>query len=130
MKVIMNKAIKKMLSLEETKKAKQIIAGMKENEITETECIKKAICAACKKSWCIEVFKASAIITKNFRIYNAFFEGSGKLDIWISATAQTADGFMIIGAYLTDIWELTGCEEEDEEIINRMYIRNFLESKN
>ena len=59
---------------------------------------------------------------------NAFTENSGCLDVWIEATALVnGNEFIIIGAYLSDIWMITGYN--NEEIASHMYIRRFKEIK-
>lgn len=74
------------------------------------------------------MFKATATIAKNCRASNAFTDNSHDFDVWIEATAQTRDGFCIIGACLTDIWNL--CGDNDAEIAkNHMYVRLFSEAK-
>ena len=48
------------------------------------------------------------------------------VDIWIEATAYVNDNeFIIIGAYLSDIWQITG--NNNLEISSNMYIRKFKE---
>ena len=124
MNVIMSKESKRIITLEEAPIARAIIANLREDEATATDYIKYAINAACKGS-CLEVFKASAAIAKNRRADNSIIEESKDLDVWIEATAQTSDEFCIIGAYLTDIWSLTG--DNGAEIASHMYVRHFVE---
>ena len=127
MKVNMSAESKKIITLEEAPIANAIIANLKEDESTAANYAEYAVNAACKGS-CIEVFKASAAIAKNRRADNSIIEGSKDLDVWIEATAQTSNGFCIIGAYLTDIWSLTG--DNSAEIASRhMYTRIFTENR-
>ena len=46
------------------------------------------------------------------------------MDIWISAIAKTGLGFIVIGAYLSDIWQ-TGAER----YADNMYIKYYTEDK-
>jgi len=57
------------------------------------------------------LFKASAEICGNGRIMDAFGPCSMSFDVWIEATAETSFGFVKIGAYLTDIWNIDGANE-------------------
>ena len=125
MNVIMSKESKRIITIEEAPIARKIISDMKEDETTAAEYAKYAINAACKGS-CIEVFKASATIAKNCRINDWYFKGSGNLDVWIEATAQTTEEFCIIGAYLTDIWSLDG-DNSAQVAEDHMYVRIFRE---
>jgi hypothetical protein len=125
MKVTMSEESKRIITLEEAGIAKKIIADMKEDESTAAEYAASAVYTACGSS-CLKVFEASATVARNRRAYDSFFEGSKDLDIWVKATAQTADGFCIVGAYLTDICRLTG--DNNAEIATRMYTRTFKES--
>ena len=129
MKVILLKEDKKLITLADAPIVRQIIADMKEDTNTIEEYAEMAIRAACNgKAYNIEVLKAKANISTNNRILNAFNENSGYLDIWINATAYiNCDEFIIIGAYLSDIWQITG--SEDQEIVSQMYIRRFKEMK-
>ena len=125
MKVRMTADSKRILSLAEAPIANRMIREMKEDESTAADYIKTAIYATGDSVE--EVYKAEAEIAKNCRIWNQYAEDSGDIDIWINAEARTRDGFIIIGAYLSDIWQLTG--DNGEEIAKYMYIRKFAEVK-
>lgn len=125
MNVTMNKESKRIITLEEAPAARRIISDMKEDESTVAEYAKYAVNAACK-GCCQEIFKATATIAKNRRINDQYFEGSKDLDVWIDAIAQTSDEFCVIGAYLSDIWSLSG---DDREQVDHMYVRRFIENR-
>lgn len=124
MKVSITAESKRYITLEEAPIAKAIIDNLKEDETTAAEYVTYAINAACKGT-CQEVFKAKATICKNCRANNSIIENSKDLDVWIEATAQTTEGFCIIGVCLSDIWQL--CEDNRENIVSRMYVRTFTE---
>ena len=50
------------------------------------------------------ILRATATTAKNSRVWDGFYCGSYDMDVWIEATAETAYGFVKVGAYLTDIW--------------------------
>ena len=125
MKVTMSADSKRIITLEEAPIARAIIANLKEDESTAAEYIRYAINAAC--GHCEEVYKATATIAKNCRAWNSIIENSADIDVWIDATARTSDGFCIIGAYLTDIWSLSG--DNAKEMANHMYTRIFTEKR-
>ena len=132
MKVTLLKEDKKYITLDQAPIVREIIADMKEDENTVADWAKYAISAPYNhREYSIEVLKASAKIAKNNRAWNALNEHSGDLDVWINATAYVscADGyeFIMIGAYLSDIWQLT--YENAMEIASQMYIRRFKEVK-
>ncbi len=76
-----------------------------------------------------EILRANAEISLNARINDRYFEGSGKLDIWINFTVQYCDAFCIGGAYLSDIWEICINDTTDAEIYKRMFVRWFKEER-
>ena len=100
---------------------------MKEDECTVEKYAEMAVRAAFNgNTFGIEVLKSSASIARNGRVWNLYGDGSGTLDIWIDATVCVNDNeFIIIGAYLSDIWQITG--SFDQEIVSHMYIRRFKE---
>lgn len=74
----------------------------------------------------VEVLKAEAELSKNYRVINRYSDNSGLFDIWLNIYAFSSEkGFYVIGAYLSDIWDVTG--NNSEKIRNYMYIREFKE---
>lgn len=129
MKVRFEKEDKKYITIAEAPLVREIINDMKEDESTPADYAECAIQAAYNCGACnIEVLKASAKIEKNARTWNAINNHSEKFDIWIDATAHVnGDEFVIIGAYLSDIWQIT--PDNALEIASHMYIRKFQEVK-
>lgn len=127
MKVALLKEDKKYITLADAPIVRQIIADMKEDESTAADYAEYAIQAAYNHgAYGVEVLKASAKIVKNSRAWNAYNDHSEKLDIWINATAYVnGNEFIMIGAYLSDIWQIT-CDNAPE-IATNMYIRKFKE---
>ena len=129
MKVRLEKEDKKYITLEEAPVVRDIIAYTKEDTTTVEEYAEMAIRAAYNgKAYDIEVMKVSARIAKNARAWNAYNDHSETIDVWVDATAYVNDSeFIIIGAYLSDIWQITG--RDDQEVVSYMYVRKFKEVK-
>ena len=129
MKVRLEKEDKKYITLEQAPIVREIITSMKEDESTVEEYAEMAIRVAYDgNAWNIDTMRATAKISRNNNAWNVFSNNSGCLDIWIEATAYVnLNEFIIIGAYLSDIWKITG--SKDQEIVSRMYIRRFKEMK-
>lgn len=128
MKVTFAKDFKKHVTLDEAPIIQRIIKSMKEDETPVSEWAEMAINLACGQgNFCEKVFEAKASIAKNCRINNYYDEDSRNFDVWIETTAQASNGFYIIGAYLSDIWQIGGID--NKEILSHMYIRIFTEVK-
>ena len=119
MKVTISAESKRVVTMEEMKMAKEIVQAMKEDELTAAEYARFAVVAL--GDGCEKVYEATAEIAKNCRAWDTYGEGSGTLDIWIEATARTWNGFVEIGAYLTDIWNISGDNDQTEH----MFIQRF-----
>lgn len=68
------------------------------------------------------VLKATAHTAKNCRVWDAYDIGSCDMDVWIDAIAETSDGFIKFGAFLTSIWQIGGGTDMDD-----YYVRYFRE---
>lgn len=130
MKVTITADAKRIITIAEMPIVKRIIAECKEDETTAREYAAIAARMITGDN-CVEVIKAEAQIAKNCRIYNQYGEDSADFDIWIDfrAYSEYKDRFIIAGAYLSDICNICGISEIDEEIKDHMYIRSFLEEK-
>lgn len=73
------------------------------------------------------ILKAEARVALNCRIQDLYFEGSEDYDVWVEATARTAYGFIEIGAYLSDIWQIGALEPG--ELRRRAWVQYFRESE-
>jgi len=125
MKVTLEKDYKRIYTIEEYESAKRVIAWEKENdEETAKGWAEYAVREALKDEIesLTEVIKAEARTAKNGRIWDAYGEGSGMMDVLIEFVAKTSEGYMDGCAYLSDIWQ-TGADDYREH----MYIRRFVE---
>ena len=128
MKVKLTQECKKYITVAEMPIVREIIADMKEDSSTVEEYAEMAIQVAYDGIAYSEILKASASIAKNCRVWNAYNNHSENLDVYIEATAYVnGDEFIIIGAYLTDIWQIGS--DNRKEIASHMYIRRFKEIK-
>ena len=69
------------------------------------------------------ILSAKARVALNCRIQDLYFEGSENYDVWIEATARTAEGFIEVGAYLSDIWQIGALEAG--ELRRRAWVQYF-----
>ena len=123
MKVRMADDYKKFFTLEDVARAKMVIKYEKENdEDTAKGWAEYAVNEAAKglHDYCVEIMKAEAKTAKNYRAWNAYGDGTEDMDVWIEATAKTCDGFIEVGAYLSDIWQ-TGAVE----YTHHMYVKYY-----
>ena len=128
MRVTLEKDFKRHITLEEAPIVRRIIQYMKEEGGDAKEWATSAVDLAAGWGQCSEtIFEAKASIAKNRRINNYFDEDSRDFDIWIETTAKASNGFYIIGAYLSDIWQIG--DTDNKEILSHMYIRKFAEVK-
>lgn len=132
MKVKLHKDYKEFFTIRDLEIAKAIIANEKtEDEWTAAEWAEYAVSEALKgkSDYLVEVMKAEAVTAKNCRVWNAYPIGdvndgnSHDIDVWIDATAKTAHGFIVVGAYLSDIWGT--CSGESPTYQNHEYIEYY-----
>lgn len=125
MKVTLDKEYRQRYTLEDLDRAKAVIAYEKEyDDETPKGWAEYAVREALKdeNGSADEILKATARTARNGRIWDLYGEGTGNFDVWIEATADTWDGFVKVGAYLSDIWK-SGTEDYRQH----MYIRRYKE---
>lgn len=123
MKVTLPDNYKMWMTVDDVERARCIIKAEREDCETAKGWAEYAVREALKGSdeYLRNVLDASAEIAANSRVWDAW-EGGGKFDVLIEATARTTDGFIIVGAFLSDIWQ-SGAVPYKEH----MYIRRFKE---
>ena len=126
MKVQFTSEMKKVVTVAEMPAVNKVIEAMKDDESTVKEYAEMAarIASGCNT---VKVLEASARIAANGRVWDAIVEGSWVFDAWVEFTAFTGNGFVMGGAYLTDLWKYT-CDNR-EETLQHMFIRKFTETK-
>lgn len=127
MKVNLTAEMKKFITVAEMPAVKKVMQYEKENdEWTVQEWAKMAARLVFDDNGA-KVIEATARIAKNQRVWDAFDEETGDIDVWIEFTAfsEYRSSFIIAGVYLTDLWQLT--KDNADEIKSHMYIRRFEE---
>ena len=126
MKVRLEDRYKDFYTVRDLERARAIIKEEKEDTETAKGWAEYAVREALGNTsdYLIEVLKADARTAKNRRAFDAYFEKSEDMDVWIRATAETRYGFIKVGAYLSDIWQ-TGAVKYKEH----MHIEYFTEVK-
>lgn len=121
MKVTLEKDYRKYYTLEDLDRAKAVIAAEKEDEMSAKDWAVYAVGEALRNKdgslW--EILKAEATTAKNCRVWGAYTDDSADMDVYIKFLAETSEGFIEGGAYLTDIWQ----SEAETRYKNHMYIR-------
>lgn len=129
MKVTLPKDYRKRFTLEQVDIARRIIRDMKDDMSTPAEYIEYAVrdyFKATNMADCTDaVLTASAIVEPNRRSWNEYGEDTQEMDIWVEATVRTFGGFLVIGAYLTDIW----CISSEDSRADHYHTRYFKEVK-
>lgn len=122
MKVKLEERYREFYTLEDLTAAKKVIAYEREDEETAPGWAEYAAREAIydNRGFVRRIIEASARTAKNCRVWDAFGEGTRNIDIWVEALAETSDGFIKLGAYLTDIWQ-TGAERYTD----KMYIERY-----
>ena len=122
MKVQFTNETKKFVTVAEMPAVRKVISTMKEDGMTAKDYAEMAaqVASACNA---VKVLEASAEIAGNCRVWNAIAEGTERFDVWVKFTAFTGDGFVMGGAYITDLWTLAADNRED--ILSHMYIQRF-----
>lgn len=129
MKATITADMKKIITIADMPAVNKVIYAVKEDSNTAKEYAEQAARIASGNNN-VKVLEADAKITYNIRVWDGIADGSGHWDVWFDFTAIIDggfDGIIMGGAYLTDIWQATG--ENNEELREHMYIRKFIESK-
>ena len=129
MKVTLDKDYKNWMTVSELERAKQMITEFKTDfDLTPAYYAEQAareILAAYKADgitdWVDSVLTASAERSGNGRLYDYWGDGTGKLDVWITAKVTTSWGYLELGAYLSDIQSI--CWNSAGEMACHMYKR-------
>jgi len=101
---------------------KAVIKAQKDDDSSIKEWAEYAVREALKDTddYLKEIVTATAEASLNRRAWNAYGsddEPTGRGDVWIRALAETGDGFIRVGAYLTDIWKTGGEDYKHHEYI-------------
>lgn len=127
MKVKLEDGYKDYYTLNDLEKAKAVIKFMKDDSSSVKEYAEYALNEALRDAdiYSMGIITAEARTAKNSRgrvLRDAYGEDTGSMDVWVEALAKTNEGYIEIGAYLTDIWQTGG-----DHYSNNMFIRRFKE---
>ncbi len=104
MKVQITKEAKKWLTAAEMPIAKALVSDFKDDISTVADIARDAAELVSGFSESIKVYKATAEIAHNDRVFNYYSDNSAHLDVWIQFTAFNADyGLLVGGVYLSDM---------------------------
>lgn len=121
MKVKFSDRAKKIVTVAELPKVKEMINDLKEDTGLKDYVIYAARIATGTNAD-FEVLKAEAEVAKNSQGVGYFSES--ELDVWVRAYAYNSTyGFCELGFYLSDIWQI--CDISNDEIKERMFIWHF-----
>ena len=126
MKVTLRKEDRKWIPVADMRTVRWIIEVMKEDNALD-DYARMAVRLAVGGAYDIDILRTQAHVCANARAVNAYSDDSGHYDVWITTHALTNKGFVIVGAYLTDIWSITGNLSNDSVLLPHMHIRFFEE---
>lgn len=108
MKVTMPTMYEDIYTVSEAKNARAVIKAAKDDGMTAKEYADRAIrhCRELRHVFAWEVLKVEATAEKHLALeWDRYGEGSGLFDVLLTITAQTTNGFVVLYAWVTDIWE-------------------------
>lgn len=116
---------KRYVTAYEYEKSRDIIRDMRDDESTPAEYLKIAI-KALSGVYDADVIKADAKVACNRRVWDAYSVGSEQLDVYIEGVAkvesESGPAYIECGAYLSDIWQLTGDQDADATTTSMFYL--------
>ena len=127
MKVKLEQNYKDYYTLANLDEAKAVIEFEKnEDESTVEEWATYAAREACKNApldlFADDIITADAYTARNSRVWNAYGDGTGDMDVWITGIAKGHKCFIEFGAYLSDIWQ-TGAIDYKHHMWIERYVK-------
>lgn len=124
MRVKLEKNYKDIYTIGDLERAREVINYEKEDEMSIKDWVEYAVREALKNTndYAVEILKAEAHTAKNCRAWNTYSDTSEDMDVWVNGVAETSEGFIKIGAYLSDIWQTGAIDYTD-----KMFIQYFKE---
>lgn len=129
MKVQITKEAKQWLTVAQMPEVRKMIADLKDDDIKSYVRTMMHFLEG-NNFFSVKVFEATAEISRNIRVKDRYTDSSGDLDVWINfiAYGSGSDSFIRGGVYLSDIWSITGTEE-DNKLKSRMYVARYILTK-
>lgn len=123
MKVTMPKDYKEYFTIKDVETARKVIAEVKTWDFTDWT--NYAVSDVLPNGVFFEkTLEVNYEICRDLATNDAYFNGSGHIDIWLEATAETTEGFCKIGALLSEVWAVGG-----DNHLTRYNFRRFKEVK-
>lgn len=121
MKVILTKESKQNIKASQLDAAKSIIRMCRDDESSAADYATYAVNCIMhdKMDWCESILKCSAEIAPNSRVWGLWGNETENLDVWIEGIAECSRCLVRFGAYLSDIWSISG--DNAGELSERMY---------
>ena len=109
MKVTLPDNYKDIYTVNELTQAKAVIACMRDDDYPIKEyaamAAREALTCVAPTDYMRNILTATAETAKNSRLeYDQMGDGCGWFDVWLDFIAETSDGFIKGGAYLSDIY--------------------------
>lgn len=125
MKIQITKEAKQWLTVAEMPEVRRIITYLKDDDVKDYARMAVRLLTGNNCSN-VKIFEVSAKIAGNNRVEDYYTNNSGDLDVWISfiAYSENSDCFIKGGAYLSDIWSITGTES-DNKLKSEMYVERY-----
>ena len=124
MKVNLDKDYREWFTISDLEKAKEVIRYMKDDESSVKDyaemAVEHVLLREDRYETLVRIIEADAVTEPNGRIYDQYGE-TGRMDVWLNITARTDRGYLEVGAYLTDIWQI-GSETDLRE---HMWIQHY-----
>ena len=113
---------KELFTIAETETAKRIIKDLKTWDDTLADFARYALndIVRDRAEWTKEIYFTSAEICRDCRTRDAYFEGSGFMDVWVEFVGETSEGFYKIGCLLSEAWAIGG-----DSHLNRYNVQRF-----
>lgn len=122
MKITLPKEVRERLTMHDVTEARKIISQEKTNTLTAAEAAAMIGQAVIKYPSDLKVLEASAEIAGNCRVWNYYTDDSRNLDVWVNFRIRAFNEYIEGGAYLSDVFQLTGDDESKRELESHCFL--------
>ena len=126
MKIRITSESKQLITLADMPAVREIQRQEAEDTMTPAEYLEMAARLASRSNNSFQIYDASARIARNCRVYEQFGPGTGTFDVWLEGIAfHPFAGAYMIGAYLSDLWQITGGPSDEYLVRDHMFIKEY-----
>ena len=126
MKIRITSESKQLITLADMPAVREIQRQEAEDTMTPAEYLEMAARLASRSNNSFRVYDASARIAKNCRVHEQYGPGTGNFDVWLEGLAfHPLAGAFKIGAYLSDLWQITGGPSDEYLVRDHMFIKEY-----